>query len=84
MPVQEGMPVRRVFRVFRVFVVILDRKVIQGVKALREIWGHRGRQDQQDQRDQWAHREISGFRGQEVFQAQPVQPVQLALWDRKA
>ena len=75
---------RRGFRVSRVFVVILDRKVIQGVKALREIWGHRGRQDQQDRQDQWGHRGISGFRGQEVFQVQPVQPVQLALWGRKA
>ena len=84
MQAQEVTLGRRGFRVSRVFVVILDRKVIQGVKALREIWGHRGRQDQQDRQDQWDHREISGFRGQEVFQVQPVQPVQLALWDRKA
>ena len=84
MPDQEVTPDLRVCKVSRVFVVILDRKVTQVVKALREMSDLRDRLDQLGQQDLWDRKEISGFRGQEVFRDQPEQQVQLVLWDLKA
>lgn len=62
MPVQEGMPVRRVFRAFRVFVVTLARKGIRDVKAPEEMPGRRdpgefpARRARQAQRVPWGPR----------------------------
>ena len=71
------------FRGFKVFVVILGRKVIRDVKVQKEILVHKDQSAQRARLDQLAHKEISDFRVQEVFQVQREQQVQLDQWDHK-
>ena len=83
MQVQEATLVHRVFRVSRESAVISDRKVIRDVKALREMLGPKVRQVRWARQGLLGHREMSGFRGPEVFRALQDRLGQLGRWGRR-
>lgn len=83
MLVPEVMLVRKGFKGSRGFAVISDPKVIQGVKAQKEISDLRDPQVRSGQSVLQVHREMSDFRDPEAFRGRPGQPGQPDQWARK-
>ena len=62
---------------------IWDPREIRAVKALREMWDHRGLRDQRVRPARQARKAILGRRESEVFRDQPALQVRLVPWDHR-